>query len=251
MTTVGNPAAVTAHPRAGGENYIMHIVRYPLAGSSPRGRGKPAWLRQGHGARRLIPARAGKTWRTGRSSPVSRAHPRAGGENSHPANARPIHGGSSPRGRGKLLRFQDNAGVRGLIPARAGKTLLKSLASLAGTAHPRAGGENFTSGRRTERPTGSSPRGRGKPDRLCEHRLSGRLIPARAGKTEPRRQRTRPARAHPRAGGENRGYEFVGLLDLGSSPRGRGKRKCKTYVLGTRGLIPARAGKTRRFAAAI
>ena len=90
-----------AHPRAGGENEVINMIRVAVAGSSPRGRGK----RRGHldhrDVRRLIPARAGKTdtvlWITFSST----AHPRAGGENIVSLICRVLDAGSSPRGRGK------------------------------------------------------------------------------------------------------------------------------------------------------
>ena len=70
-----------AHPRACGENVRDGHGARPVAGSSPRVRGK---LRPG--ARRLralglIPARAGKTLTDARRRGSSRAHPRACGEN--------------------------------------------------------------------------------------------------------------------------------------------------------------------------
>ena len=53
-------------------------------------------------------------------------------------------------------------------------------------------------------PSGSSPRGRGKPEVWSKGSLRWRLIPARAGKTEQGRGRGSRSRAHPRVGGENR-----------------------------------------------
>ena len=74
-------AALTAHPRVGGENHCIPIVGPCIAGSSPRGRGKLVG-RHGFPSRLgLIPAWAGKT---------------------HVARLNLIVGaGSSPRGRGK------------------------------------------------------------------------------------------------------------------------------------------------------
>ena len=90
-----------AHPRAGGENGSVEIQGIKKLGSSPRGRGKPRSQTPAMGAKRLIPARAGKTLIEGFESGDKRAHPRAGGEN---ALAGILYGGargSSPRGRGK------------------------------------------------------------------------------------------------------------------------------------------------------
>ena len=50
-----------AHPRAGGENDTPTRFAAHVPGSSPRGRGKPVGTCRKSSARRLIPARAGKT----------------------------------------------------------------------------------------------------------------------------------------------------------------------------------------------
>ena len=213
-------------------------------GSSPRGRGKPG---RGGGRGRasgLIPARAGKTARPSTASSGSSAHPRAGGENNDVGAALAAWFGSSPRGRGKRRGKVRLPVCARLIPARAGKTAPNGIKNFADGAHPRAGGENTRADTRSPGAAGSSPRGRGK----LEVRLLGRrglgLIPARAGKTPPRSARRQSRPAHPRAGGEN--DELVGVLtlDTGSSPRGRGKPRQESTHLPTRGLIPARAGKT-------
>ena len=74
--------------------------------------------------------------------------------------------------------------------------------------------------------TGSSPRGRGKRERLLFQIVVHRLIPARAGKTVSGAIGQKPP--------------------LGSSPRGRGKPPASAGAVHVLGLIPARAGKTQR-----
>ena len=114
--------------------------------------------------------------------------------------------------------------VVGLIPARAGKTVCNSPGVLLAL--------------------GSSPRGRGKRGTSPSIRGTGRLIPARAGKTRAIRHAHGLIAAHPRAGGENPGKTDVLTSADGSSPRGRGKPDViATTSVGVR-LIPARAGKT-------
>ena len=214
-------------------------------GSSPRGRGKryPAGLARPR--RRLIPARAGKTPCRGGRTPPRTAHPRAGGENMTPeSDARPNRG-SSPRGRGKRAATSRGRTSPRLIPARAGKTGCGTAPPLFARAHPRAGGENVESSLHRAGRHGSSPRGRGK---LASETYTGRdlrLIPARAGKTPARRSTATSRRAHPRAGGENTSDRAPGLSEYGSSPRGRGKLARALHLEANRGLIPARAGKTR------
>ena len=91
--------------------------------------------------------------------------------------------GSSPRGRGKLCPRAGGQDVRGLIPARAGKTSDTQGPPAPPSAHPRAGGENpHHLGTRVKK-EGSSPRGRGKPFQAALMPSILRLIPARAGKT--------------------------------------------------------------------
>ena len=162
-TFLSAAASWSAHPRAGGENYGASGVPYCAMGSSPRGRGKP---------------------RPCSSRPrTCRAHPRAGGENPDSSEVSPRNGGSSPRGRGK----QPADGLRcrcvRLIPARAGKTRRSVAATWFATAHPRAGGENHGEHFGGGLVQGSSPRGRGKPPWRRGSGGTGRLIPARAGKT--------------------------------------------------------------------
>ena len=151
------------------------------------------------------------------------AHPRAGGESS----LRPITilspAGSSPRGRGKPSETPLTPRSVRLIPARAGKTGREYRRSPGRRAHPRAGGENSPYGVVQECSAGSSPRGRGKPLRRSLVGPSGRLIPARAGKTLWLCGGPGRFGAHPRAGGENAVSMLLRAGFLGSSPRGRGK----------------------------
>ena len=74
----------------------------------------------------------------------------------------------------------------------------------------------------------------------------GGLIPARAGKTRTAWLRSWACPAHPRAGRENPTFSAIVSNAAGSSPRGRGKLMPACRGRATSGLIPARAGKTRR-----
>ena len=71
-----------------------------------------------------------------------------------------------------------------------------------------------------------------------------RLIPAWAGKTATIAYSDRPSTAHPRVGGENEKAAQVMRLEVGSSPRGRGKRCRGRGIFARARLIPAWAGKT-------
>ena len=172
-----------AHPRACGENSGREMPSMSTRGSSPRVRGKLQRHRQVAVAGRLIPARAGKTSSPTRTTLKSRAHPRACGENRWRSSWVPPMGGSSPRVRGKRGRLRRPCGRLGLIPARAGETTGAMSSNCAGTAHPRACGENSRGSAPWGPSLGSSPRVRGKP---LAHARRGQvlgLIPARAGKT--------------------------------------------------------------------
>ena len=70
------------------------------------------------------------------------------------------------------------------------------------------------------------------------------LIPAHAGKTRRRPERTAGCRAHPRSRGENGAVHLRSDHDRGSSPLTRGKLAEIVEYATSPGLIPAHAGKT-------
>ena len=155
-------------------------------------------------------------------TPLS-AHPRACGENTAFSPSTKSQTGSSPRVRGKLPPRARGWFRGGLIPARAGKTGQADRDFLHSGAHPRACGENSMLPGANCSYQGSSPRVRGKLNRLTDVQDTFRLIPARAGKTLPRWHRRRAGPAHPRACGENDRCVIHSTAQVGSSPRVRGK----------------------------
>ena len=213
-----------AHPRACGENRAGDLT-------PPH----PQWL---------IPARAGKTRSLWPSAAGEEAHPRACGENDVKSAPRMSPRGSSPRVRGKRSRPRGARPCRGLIPARAGKTLRVHGRQEVARAHPRACGENVPVAGLGYPCQGSSPRVRGKPLSHDGAHEDGRLIPARAGKTARAACGTPASRAHPRACGENQKPPSERNCSLGSSPRVRGKLQGRRHRKPPERLIPARAGKT-------
>ena len=90
-----------AHPRSRGENAFHAPHRGTSPGSSPLTRGKHCPAVGSPGARRLIPAHAGKTRAKCNSSNPARAHPRSRGENVQNMDCDAIPRGSSPLTRGK------------------------------------------------------------------------------------------------------------------------------------------------------
>ena len=228
----------------GGENGFGVGSVVGVGGSSPRGRGKPLVALAAGDAGGLIPAWAGKTLSAAPPGRGVTAHPRVGGENGLATLARSLSCGSSPRGRGKRRGWGSRCPRPRLIPAWAGKTDGVGLGWPGLAAHPRVGGENRARLIPSTTTWGSSPRGRGKP--RVELYLGGnnRLIPAWAGKTPPRRPPLTSTWAHPRVGGENAVRTSVIIVNTGSSPRGRGKRSCRSVARRRDRLIPAWAGKT-------
>ena len=220
--TASRPCA--AHPRACGENRCERRSNRVPCGSSPRMRGKPISLFGIPTAIRLIPAHAGKTRVRALLSRRRGAHPRACGENRSVSARCLMRSGSSPRMRGKPRVHVTGNLIDGLIPAHAGKTRSLNSVNFSNRAHPRACGENCFLVWYSRARAGSSPRMRGKPDRLSVKVATRRLIPAHAGKTEVGIEVVARERAHPRACGEN-AFTASSCAEMsGSSPRMRGKR---------------------------
>ena len=92
---------------------------------------------------------------------------------------------------------------------------------------------------------GSSPRMRGKRERLPRTCSIRRLIPAHAGKTCMKSRMMNSSKAHPRACGENNDAQTRAYSSLGSSPRMRGKHLWAWGYFWPQRLIPAHAGKTK------
>ena len=172
-----------AHPRVCGENGLAYGTPVLRLGSSPRVRGKPHDARRARGASGLIPACAGKTPSSPRSSGAGEAHPRVCGENRGGWGGRRAQRGSSPRVRGKPRGPAAHRAPPGLIPACAGKTRWICSRLWVLPAHPRVCGENRLRGFSRVRAWGSSPRVRGKHVRRPPPPRERGLIPACAGKT--------------------------------------------------------------------
>ena len=151
-----------AHPRVCGENSEKSETMPPIAGSSPRVRGKPRVLDKLPPRTGLIPACAGKTQRSDTQQSCQSAHPRVCGENVTRFTRCFAMVGSSPRVRGKPARAGLGRALPGLIPACAGKTIRRFAPARPQPAHPRVCGENISCVSEQVRNDGSSPRVRGK-----------------------------------------------------------------------------------------
>ena len=234
------------HPRACGEGTADGRMRRHRSGSSPRMRGRAELLFQQVERLGIIPAHAGKGRR--RTGPQRRGsdHPRACGEGTRRAGRRIRTRGSSPRLRGRDLRTGKRPGVRGIIPAPAGKGSPARSTSSCTRDHPRACGEGAVLALRRCDGDGSSPRLRGRATRPQAPDPEPRIIPAPAGKGGGASARTSSPRDHPRACGEGQPSTRRTSSGHGSSPRLRGRGPRRRTRRPTRGIIPAPAGKGRR-----
>ena len=154
--------------------------------------------------------------------------------------------GSSPLARGTRGRPPDTRALRGLIPARAGNTSATPPLTACRRAHPRSRGEHPRLWHLQRQPTGSSPLARGTQTGARNIAIKLGLIPARAGNTPQPRYAPLQARAHPRSRGEHDYAAFSGVPAGGSSPLARGTHAVNLETRICSGLIPARAGNTRR-----
>ena len=215
-------------------------------GSSPLTRGKRLEAAVVLLVLRLIPAHAGKTRGACPCRGSVRAHPRSRGENFTSRSWALPSTGSSPLTRGKQRTNDHDHHRPGLIPAHAGKTPAAQSTSSLPPAHPRSRGENDFDDVASQRSSGSSPLTRGKPSPAPVPGTGGGLIPAHAGKTTKKADRSKIHRAHPRSRGENHTRLQPGAYAGGSSPLTRGKHRRNPGRFRSPGLIPAHAGKTPR-----
>ncbi len=173
-------------------------------------------------------------------------HPRACGANVVESFGEFCGHGSSPRMRGKPLAAPGHMALARIIPAHAGQTSGRPRCAYHETDHPRACGANRISLSTALRKPGSSPRMRGKHPCYAIHCLTLRIIPAHAGQTSLSRLASSAATDHPRACGANFSNGKIIGLDVGSSPRMRGKPTFRSDAVEYRRIIPAHAGQTRR-----
>ena len=209
------------HPRSRGVYYNDIWPMVVGAGSSPLARGLRQAAARGGGFEGIIPARAGFTRAPIHVAIPSEDHPRSRGVYLPMLIVRIARPGSSPLARG-LLRGSDHASPRrGIIPARAGFTAVRSRRRNSATDHPRsrgvyefvsppaglrAGSSPLARGLLESNgtiagPIGSSPLARG----LLYHRVNpltgAGIIPARAGFTLSECSRRRRPWDHPRSRG--------------------------------------------------
>ena len=194
----------------------------------------------------IIPARAGFTPAWSISSPTRSDHPRSRGVYSTRAIWWRRAPGSSPLARGLLPGRVGGSPEFRIIPARAGFTGVQRGLRPRVRDHPRSRGVYSTTASVVAELIGSSPLARGLLHRTLPRELPSRIIPARAGFTPAARPASARPRDHPRSRGV---YPIEGQAAAeaaGSSPLARGLPHRRECPHARRGIIPARAGFTRK-----
>ena len=133
-----------------------------------------------------------------------------------------------------------------IIPARAGFTAPPRCRGPAPRDHPRSRGVYTTSSSSRQSTGGSSPLARGLRRELEEDGYRARIIPARAGFTRGPVRRRAARQDHPRSRGVYCGRSTPSPRTDGSSPLARGLLPGLLSAALAGGIIPARAGFTRR-----
>ena len=131
-----------------------------------------------------------------------------------------------------------------IIPAHAGQTCNHGQLAEPVPDHPRACGANFQALPGKIGGFGSSPRMRGKLFVVNAQRSRSRIIPAHAGQTHAGHAAFMFDADHPRACGANHMSFGRSVIQVGSSPRMRGKRYGEANGTVTMRIIPAHAGQT-------
>ena len=212
------------HPRSRG---VYRLIANPFGfgiGSSPLARGLLATLKESGVEFGIIPARAGFTKRRGRTGTARTDHPRSRGVYKLLPTRSPTTAGSSPLARGLRSLEQDADTVTRIIPARAGFTTGITACRRRCADHPRSRGVYAIVNEREEPIEGSSPLARGLLGASDRHRLTRRIIPARAGFTSRASRPAARASDHPRSRGVYDALHEATLGKLGSSPLARGLR---------------------------
>ena len=237
---------VADHPRSCGANRVRLTLAEIVNGSSPLVRGQLAYIIVICTAVRIIPARAGPTKWCYIILHKFPDHPRSCGANAVACACEVLPDGSSPLVRGQPWRHSHTCQWRRIIPARAGPTNKIQYQRYCNSDHPRSCGANQWYRRCGVSQDGSSPLVRGQLDDLLCLIVGNRIIPARAGPTDPPARDEGEFADHPRSCGANMRFPLSRTSRSGSSPLVRGQQWFDEFGREIIRIIPARAGPTRR-----
>ncbi len=198
-----------AHPRLRGADGSLTRSTPTASGSSPLTRGGLSEASAKADKNGLIPAYAGRTTFTSFQSISNGAHPRLRGADPGVASARRRFRGSSPLTRGGPVNIVKTIVDFRLIPAYAGRTLIRFSFLTRSTAHPRLRGADSSSSSSARVAGGSSPLTRGGLFDSIAPAMQLGLIPAYAGRTIVRASPSARHRAHPRLRGADQFYDVA------------------------------------------
>ena len=215
-------------------------------GSSPLARGLPLLPPNLVGRLGIIPARAGFTGAGQGAHSRTGDHPRSRGVYVLVRLSPVPTFGSSPLARGLLWHRSRCLRGIGIIPARAGFTGAVERAIRYRGDHPRSRGVYTVVSCPSRAGQGSSPLARGLLDDMGMFYAIRWIIPARAGFTQGQVALLYSSWDHPRSRGVYKGRATFEAYFTGSSPLARGLLLGMVSVLSSSGIIPARAGFTRR-----
>ena len=173
------------HPRSRGVYQCGGDVAVLRDGSSPLARGLLTGGLSEPVVPRIIPARAGFTYRGGPHTGAHRDHPRSRGVYLAHQEMEAMAEGSSPLARGLRDALREIAAERRIIPARAGFTHRGSPDRNRPRDHPRSRGVYAWMGSHWSTHRGSSPLARGLRRGQGDEFAHDGIIPARAGFTLP------------------------------------------------------------------
>ena len=148
--------------------------------------------------------------------------------------------------RGAQLSMSSPKSVYGIIPACAGSTSSLATAARSRRDHPRMCGEHDTYEAPCMWTSGSSPHVRGARIERRSDLLRVGIIPACAGSTRERCNKSLHGWDHPRMCGEHTARQPFTRSLSGSSPHVRGALDDYLSRFDGRGIIPACAGSTSR-----
>ena len=171
------------HPRSRGVHHLSPERATRSLGSSPLARGPPPLVSASPTPERIIPARAGSTAVRHLHRGAVEDHPRSRGVHQLGRDGNGDFTGSSPLARGPPVFARSVGAELGIIPARAGSTVVAAGVALYKKDHPRSRGVHKCSSRWMSARSGSSPLARGPRRRCCGTFSGRRIIPARAGST--------------------------------------------------------------------
>mgnify|MGYP000862650170 FL=1 len=234
------------HPRSRGVYRFQAAWAAWAAGSSPLARGLLGAASGLAATQGIIPARAGFTVALWRGPAGPQDHPRSRGVYPEPLDDGVQREGSSPLARGLLgVGIVLLKPVR-IIPARAGFTRRQRRRHPTRRDHPRSRGVYLTRNELIKMLNGSSPLARGLRDIFTRAIVKTGIIPARAGFTFHSPYGERKVMDHPRSRGVYNISFVVCESVQGSSPLARGLQAAQGHLAAQNGIIPARAGFTKR-----